>query len=269
MENKIIPEGTGFKFLAPDLCTYHDDQPFAYPVPAPGEKWGPWFEHPDPVEPDGRACGPGRLHVMKEFNARYAPVVWWPWWVQWAGKIGEDKEKVGVRYVRLRRISRSVFWKALCLGWGKSANLKEANLKEANLSGADLGEANLRGANLSGADLSGANLSEANLGWADLGWANLRGADLRWANLRRANLSGANLGEADLRWADLSGADLRGANLRWANLGEADLSGANLRWADLGEADLSGAKHNEYTAWPTGFDATTVSAFPAHREEQS
>ena len=151
-KEKITAEGTCIKFLSPDLCTYYNGKPFAYPAPAPGEKWGTWFEHPDPAEPDGQACGPGRLHGMKRLNACYAPSSWWPWWIQWSGLIGEDKEKVGVRYMRLRRITRPVFWKALRHGWGKNADLRSANLSYANLRSADLSYANLRSADLSYAE---------------------------------------------------------------------------------------------------------------------
>ena len=170
-KDKIVAEGTCIKFLTPDLCTYYDDKPFPYPAPAPGEKWGPWFEHPDPAEPDGQACGPGRLHGMKSLNVCYAPKPWWPWWVEWSGLIGEDSEKVAVRYMRLRRITRPVFWKALRHGWGKNADLRSADLSYANLRSADLRSADLRSADLSYANLRSANLSYADLRSADLSYA--------------------------------------------------------------------------------------------------
>ena len=164
-KDKIVAEGTCIKFLTPDLCTYYD-KPFPYPAPAPGEKWGPWFEHPDPAEPDGQACGPGRLHGMKSLNVCYAPKPWWPWWVEWSGLIGEDSEKVAVRYMRLRRITRPVFWKALRHGWGKNADLSSANLRYANLRSADLRSADLSYANLRSADLSYAESNKYTI-WPD------------------------------------------------------------------------------------------------------
>jgi hypothetical protein len=145
---KIVPKGIGFKFLAPDCCTHYSGQPFAYPVPGPGEKWGPWFEHPAPAEPDGQACGPGRLHIMLGFNTKYAPSTWYPWWAQWSGEIGKDKEKVSVRWCRLRRITQQTLWRSLRppFNWGRSAVLRGADLRSAVLRGADLRYADLSGA---------------------------------------------------------------------------------------------------------------------------
>ena len=157
-----------FKLLAPDGCTYYNGKPFAYALPGPGEKWGPWTEAPDPAEPDGEACGPGRLHLMKALNASYAPTHWWPWWAEGEGLVGEDEYKAAFRQVRLRRIMRSVFWRALRLGLGSGAYLRGADLSGADLSGANLSVAYLRGAYLRGADLSGANLSGADLSGANL-----------------------------------------------------------------------------------------------------
>jgi len=118
---------TGFKFLDPSCCTYHNGKAYAYPVPVPGEKWGPWFKHPEPAEPDGDDCGPGGWHIMKRLNASYAPRNWWPWAAQGRGLVGESNQKARVHEVRIRRISRYVFWRALRLGWGKEANLRGAD----------------------------------------------------------------------------------------------------------------------------------------------
>ena len=241
-----------FKFLTPDGCTYYDNQPFVYNLPGQGEKWGRPTVHPNPAEPDGRPCGPGRLHLMIQLSAAYAPTNWWPWWARGIGPIiGADDEKAAYAAVQLRRIRPRVLWRCLRppFNWGYGADLRWADLSGADLRGADLRGADLSGADLSGADLRGADLSGANLRWADLSRADLSGADLRWADLRWANLGGA-----DLRWANLGGANLGGADLRWANLGEANLGGADLRWANLRganlrEADLSGATYNKYTVW--------------------
>ena len=193
----------GFKFLTPWGSTldrwpdgskdkrHGQEAETVYPLPAPGEKWGPWFEHPNPAEPDGDDCGPGRWHVMKRPSARYAPRTWWVWYAECRGIVGESNEKFGCTEMRLRRITRRVFWRMIHLGWMKRADLRWADLSGAYLSGAYLRGANLRGAYLRGADLRGANLSGAylsgaNLSGADLRGANLSGAYLRWADLREA-----------------------------------------------------------------------------------
>ena len=202
-------------------------------LPRPDQRWSDWTEHDNPALPDGKDCGPGRLHVMNSADARYAPVGWYPWYCRWRqeDEIGCSTEKTSVRRYQLRRVRPTVWWRTIRLGWWRGADLSDAGL-----SGADLGRADLSYANLRGADLSRANLSGANLRGADLSGANLRRADLR-----RANLSGADLGGADLRGADLSCANLRRANLSGADLSGADLSYTDLGGADLGYANLSGA----------------------------
>ena len=252
MRNKVIRpkvEGTGFMYVSEDYIYDCMGSRFACPLPAPGERWGPWFEHPDPVEPDGRAWGPGRILVSRALSPTYSPDFWWmPCWAQWAGLIGENENTVAVRWIRLRRISPDTLWRALRppFNWGYRANLNGIDLIEADLRGANLEGASLRWAHLSGADLTGANLARADprgadlrrailsrckLAGANLAWANLQGASLNGADLTRANLEGAELSWADLRWANLEG-----ANLRWANLDRAYLTGANLAGADLRRA---------------------------------
>ena len=157
-------------------------------LPRPDQRWSDWTEHDNPALPDGKDCGPGRLHVMNSADARYAPVGWYPWYCRWRqeDEIGCSTEKTSVRRYQLRRVRPTVWWRTIRLGWWRGANLHGANLRRANLSRA----------NLSGADLSGANLSGADLSYTDLGGADLRGADLGYANL-----SGADLGRADLSCA--------------------------------------------------------------------
>ena len=254
-------------------------------LPRQDETWSDWTEHPDAAAPDGKDCGPNRLHVMLKPDARYAPSNWWPWYARWRpeDEIGRSQEKASVARYQLRRLRPTAWHRIIRLGWCheanlSGANLRRANLSEANLYGADLSEANLyvadlRGANLSranliGANLGGADLSEASLigadlGGASLGEANLSRADLYEANLYEANLSGADLSRADLRRANLYGANLYGADLRGANLYRADLSradlsranlgGANLSGADLYGANLYGAIYSDGTVWPEGF----------------
>jgi hypothetical protein len=169
----------GFKFLTPDGATEYDGQRTIYPLPGPDEKWGPELAHPNPAEPDGQDCGPGRYHVMKKPTNPYGPRNWWPWYAQsTAATVGESNDKFSTTALRLRRISPKVWHRIIRLGWCR---------------GADLWDANLRVADLRGADLRGANLRVADLWGADLRDANLRGADLRGADLRGANLWGADL----------------------------------------------------------------------------
>jgi len=174
-------DGRGFKFLNGYNATTHEGNDFVYPVPGPGEKWGPWFAHPSPTEPDGEDCGAGRIHVMKKLDARYAPSNWWPWFCEYRDVTGESEEKAGVREIRLRRISQHTFWKIIRMGYCSRTYLRGANLRGANLRGAYLEGAYLRRAYLEGADLEGANLRGADLRRADLRGADLRGADLRGA----------------------------------------------------------------------------------------
>jgi hypothetical protein len=188
----------GWKFLDGSCSTTHEGIITSYPVPAPGEKWGPWMEHPRPAKPDGQDCGPDRYHIMKRPSATYAPVGWWIWYARYEDQdiIGESDEKTGVKRVSLRRVTRKSFMRMIRLGWMCDANLCHANLRYADLRRADLCHANLCDANLRDADLRGADL---------------RGADLRDADLRDADLRDADLRDADLRDADLRDADLRDA----------------------------------------------------------
>ena len=216
-----------FKFLDPSGCTYYDGIPFAYNLPARGQKWSEWTVHPEPADPDGAACGPGRLHLMNRLDARYAPANWWPWWARGVHAVGGDGEKTAFGAVQLRRIDRRVFWRCLRppFNWGKGADLRRADLRRA-----DLRSANLWGADLRRADLRGSNLRKADLYGADLRGADLYGANLYGANLTRADLSGANL-----YGANLSGADLSGAN-RWA--GDPEIPG----WRLTGNGELQARK---------------------------
>lgn len=257
--NEPKPEGVGFKFLHASCCTYYDGIAFPYPIPGPNEKWGPWFEHLYPAGPDGLPCGPGRIHIRLNLRVYFAPIGWWPWWVQWAGEISRDGPNLSVRSCRLRRITKKVFWRALRppFNWGRGATLWKADLWSADLRNADLRGVNLRLADLAFADLHGADLRNAELWHANLHNANLRDANLQCANLLGANLWDAKLRNADLqsanlRNADLSNADLRGADLRGADLREADLRDANLANANLGGADRGGIKAagpNRHSGW--------------------
>ena len=142
-----------FKFLDPTGCTYHNGEAFQYNLPQRGEKWAV-TEHPEPAAHDGASCGPGRLHLMRKLDARYAPRNWWPWWaIGIDDEIGCDHEKAAFGVIKLRRISPQML--ARCLrppfNWGKGANLYGAYLSGAYLYGADLSRANLCGADLYGA----------------------------------------------------------------------------------------------------------------------
>jgi hypothetical protein len=157
----------GWKFLTPWGSTEGRDMPGTshkqaqqpatyYPLPQPGQKWGDWLIHPEPVF-DGDDRGPGRFHMMNALNAVYAPGNWWVWFARGKGVAGQSDEKTGVIAIQLRRVRPEVFWRIVRLGWCQNANLPRANLYGANLDGA-----NLRGANLDGANLRGArNLDKA------------------------------------------------------------------------------------------------------------
>ena len=134
--------GRGWKFLDPTGCTYWDGAEFQYPLPRPGEKWGPWITAPKTADYDGDDCGHGRLHIMNRLDARYAPSNWWPWFAEWRGLVGRSNEKTGASAVRLRRVSPRVFARIIRLGWCAGAVVRDANLRGADLSDADLRDAN-------------------------------------------------------------------------------------------------------------------------------
>ena len=136
--------GYGFKALDPTGATYYGSKRFAYPQPRPGEKWGPWFAHPNPAEPDGQECGPGGWHVHKRLSLQYGPPGAYPWFVQWRGLLGEGADKVRVRELRLRVITPKALARALRppFNWGTGADLRRANLSRADLYGANLSGAN-------------------------------------------------------------------------------------------------------------------------------
>jgi hypothetical protein len=147
--------GYGFKCLDPTGATYPDrrdgSEEMLYTLPRPGEKWGPWMDHPNPSTADGQACGWGRYHVHLRLSAVYAPHNWWPWFAEWRQPVGADREKVGVLSIRLRRIAPKVLARALRppFNWGHNADLRNADLSNADLGYAKLGCANLSYANLS------------------------------------------------------------------------------------------------------------------------
>ena len=234
----------GFKFLNPNGATIYEGEEYPYILPQPGEKWGAWFKHPSPSKPDGQPCGYGGWHISKRLNDKWG-ICRYPWFAEGRIILGEDRDKIRVVEIRLRRIPRKLFEKLLRIGWGKNSNLRNA----------DLSDTNLRNANLSSADLSDANLRNA-----DLSDTNLRNADLSDTNLRNANLSSADLSDANLRNANLRNANLSDTNLSSADLSDADLRNADLRNADLSStynligAILKNARYNQYTKWPKGFD---------------
>ena len=180
-----IEYGYGWKALSPDGCTYYEGQEYQYTLPQPSQKWGAVNVHPDPAQPDGRDCGPGRFHVHNKPTYLYGPPGCWLWYVRYAESaiVGSSDEKTGVSALQLRRVSRRAFIRMIRLGWLARANLTRADLCGAGLRGANLTEAYLRGANLTEAYLRGANLTDANL----------RGAHLIGAYLTRAYLTRANL----------------------------------------------------------------------------
>ncbi len=130
------------------------------------------------------------------------------------------------------------------------SNCPGAVISFSHLSGVDLSYANLTGAVITGADLVSATLFGVDLSFTDLVGTNLSFSDLSFANLTGAGLSFARLPFANLNGADLSFADLDDSDLRNANL-----SGAKLSNIKLSRTALSGALYDEFTVFPTGFDA--------------
>jgi len=232
--------GYGFKFLNPYGATEYNGVETIYPLPKGNEKWGPWFEHPNPAKFNGEECGPGGWHVMKNLSADCSPTDWWVWFVQWRGLIGQGNEKIRVAEVRLRRIDKRTFWKIIRMGYCRGANLRGVHLQLADLHGADL-----RGVNLQKADLYMVTLQDSNLARADL-----IKVDLRYANLQNIKLQRSKLYWADLYEANLQDADLCKATFIEANLRNADLRGANLQGANLRDVQLYGAKYNKCTKLP-------------------
>ncbi len=107
----------GWKFLNPRGATVREGVEYVYVLPAQGEKWGAWMRHPAPAEPDGKACGPGRWHIMRRLDACYAPKSWRVWFAEARGVTGEDGEKFGAIEVRLRRVTPRVLWRMIRWGW--------------------------------------------------------------------------------------------------------------------------------------------------------
>lgn len=131
----------GWKLLGPYGATEYDGEETIYPLPGPGEKWGPELSHPDPVT-DGNDCGPGRYHIMCRLDARYAPAGWWPWFARGKDIAGRSSEKVGIHHISLRRVPKRVFWRIVRRGWCSGADLCRVDLHRADLCGANLREAN-------------------------------------------------------------------------------------------------------------------------------
>jgi len=118
----------GWKFLTPNGSTIRNGVEFFYNLPKRDEKWSDWTEHPNPAEPDGNDCGEGRLHVMKKFSARYAPDNWWPWYTECANIIGESCDKIGAAKIRLRRISKKLFFWMIRKGYMRDADMRGADI---------------------------------------------------------------------------------------------------------------------------------------------
>jgi hypothetical protein len=97
---------------------------------------------------------------MNKLSAKYSPNNWWVWFCEYRGVIGRSDEKTGVRELRLRRVTKRVFWRIIRLGWCEDAYLRGAYLRGADLRYADLRDADLRGADLRDADLRGAYLPD-------------------------------------------------------------------------------------------------------------
>jgi hypothetical protein len=142
-ENEKIDYGYGWKFLTPQGTTESVEYgSFAYNLPGQGEKWSHPTTHPRPAKPDGKDCGPGRLHVMNELRADYAPRHWWPWFTRYNKRdiIGSSRKKTSVKALQLRRVNPKTFARFVRWHGASYADLSDADLSGANLSGANLSQ---------------------------------------------------------------------------------------------------------------------------------
>ena len=170
---------------------------------------GKWMTLPESkVDRDGEPCGRG-FHLMKIPNPVYCNYQI-GFLAEGRDKLGEDKEKIRFRSVKLVRPLRKseIFFEGANLACAKIFNLylPATNLSHANLSFADLTSSNLRAANLSYANLRYANLTWCDLGCAVLSHADLTGAVLGYANLQYANMEGACLSDIKHYMTKLRGA---------------------------------------------------------------
>ena len=160
-----------YKFLAENLCSYHDPN-FYYPMPTlKNGEWIPtkWISVDNYSENKTEVCGEG-LHLMKILNPRIFQYKGNCFEAEGEHLLVDDEIKARFERIRLLRpIKPNEIFKP-------KANLRSANLSSANLRLADLYLANLSSANLSSADLYLANLSSADLYLANLRSANLRSA---------------------------------------------------------------------------------------------
>src|SRR5215207_8257925 len=119
--NDTIEWGYGWKFLTPFGTTESDNYgSFEYNLPQRGQKWSDWTSHPNPRDTMDRSdCGQGRLHLMNQIDAQYAPLNWWIWYARYDRRdlVGQSSEKVGVRKLQLRRVRAKALHKMGCLGW--------------------------------------------------------------------------------------------------------------------------------------------------------
>lgn len=145
-----------FKFTSPcgETC-YHQK----HTLYTPGRRTP---RLPD-FERDGQACGPGRYHLVKIVDARYAPPNWVLWRARGYTMGGQNNKKASFAQVilRPRPITPRVIARFIRMHGAPNADLRYANLRNANLRNANLRDANLRNANLYNAILYNANLRNA------------------------------------------------------------------------------------------------------------
>jgi len=261
-------EGFGFKILDPTGCTVYRERDGTrivtqYPLPRPGERWGPWFDHPNPAPllhepiqgPEDLAylcaCGPGRWHVMRRLDFRYNKHGY-PWFVHWRGLVDADEEKLGVVSLRLRLIDPLVLHRVLRppFNWARTADLGHSSFQYAYLKGADLAESWARDADFQSADLTSANLYRAflrgsSLNCTLLNQANLEAAELDYTYSAHASFQGANLFMASLVGANVLSANFSHAFAKRACFRQTDLTWAVFRACDLAEAEFTQCNGDE------------------------
>lgn len=266
----------GWKFFNHHGTTKYRGDYYPYNLPGVDDGWSDWTVHPSPAEPDGRACGPGRLHMMRILSADYMKGPWWIWFAQGRGIVGLAQDKCAVHAIRVRRVSELMFCRLVQRGICEKANLQylhlpaadfraarlssayllmaslpRANLVEAKLEMACLDNGNFADANFSGADMTAITASRASFLSAKFNNAKMPGAIIEEscfggasfyrADLRLAHAMGIYAAEADFTEANLHGANFSGAMMPRSSLAKANLTNASFRGADLRYCSLRDA----------------------------
>lgn len=219
-----------FKFTDEAGQTYRDGIPFAYnTAPVYPGGWSEWTCHPQPSLRDGLACGPGRLHLMREMSSKYAPAKAVAWRARFKIRdiVGVDSEKIAVTRLQLQGLPIAIISRLLRI-YHKTAYMYQADLSAIDFSGVDL-----QNSYFSAAYLSGVDFIETNLSGAVLSRAIMPDSKWRLSNAHKTMLDGVNMNRARFVSSNLSGAQINSASLKETVFYSCDLSGVNLSRAIL------------------------------------